>query len=308
MARESVFGNCAICGEHKKLAFGHVPPQSAFNKCPAVGIAMWELINKNPDHYFEERKRISQRGIGDYTLCDQCDNDTGSWYGEAFAKWAHQGMEILDRVQGEATFFYPFRIYPLRVIKQIVVMFFSIRDLRFAYNHPDVVQFVLNRNERYLNPDIHIYAFLNISGCSRYIEGASRIVMNPAEINRDSIMDMNRTASAAIAKGRVLSEIACRPLGYVMSFDPTPPDDRLSDISHFAEYSYSDWTPLYVKLSSLPLGTYLPLDYRDHDQVERDAEKNRRDDGNNNATDEDKHTPITEHELPPSPYVMWRDK
>ncbi len=307
MARKSVFGNCAICGEHKQLSFGHVPPQSAFNKCPAVGMAMWELINKNPDRYFEERGRISQRGVGDYTLCKQCDNDTGSWYGEAFAKWAHQGMEILDRVQGEATFYYPFRIYPLRVIKQIVVMFFSIRDLRFAYNHPDVVQFVLNKNERCLNRDIHIYAFLNISDYSRYIEGASRMVMKPAEINRGTIEDMNRTASKAIAKGRVLSEIACRPLGYVMSFDPTRPDDRLSDISHFAEYSYADWIPLHVKLSALPLGTYLPLDYRDRDQVKRDAEKNRRDESDNDGDDKDKNTPIIGHELPPSPYVMWRN-
>ena len=277
MARKSVIDNCRICGNRKKMAFGHVPPQSAFNDCPAVYKEGIELINTDPTRYFERGGAISQRGMGAYTLCEQCDNDTGSWYGAAFAKWAHQGMEILGCIQGGTSLYYPFRIYPLRVIKQIMVMFFSINDIRFSYNHPDLVKFVLNKNERYLNPDIHIYAFFNSSMHSRYIGGVGRFEMSPDKLTRDTVEDMVRDANTALDKSRLLSEIACHPIGYVMCFDPVPPDNRLVDISFFARCSYSECRPLYLQLPALPTETYFPGDYRSLEQVRRDAERNQRD-------------------------------
>lgn len=277
MARKSVFGKCHICRDHTKLSFEHVPPRSAFNDCPAVYKEVFELINKDPSRYFERKGPVSQRGVGAYTLCEKCNNDTGSWYGDAFADWAHQGMEILTYTQGSPSLHYTFRIYPLQVIKQIVCMFFSITDKRFSHNHPDLVKFVLNKHEHNLNPDIRIYAFFNSSGRSRYIGGASKMTINPNGINRDTLEDMNHTANSALAKSRLLSEIACRPLGYVMSFDPVPPDARLVDISHFARYAYSEWKPLSLQLPALPAETYFPADYRSLEQVRRDAERNQRD-------------------------------
>ena len=277
MAREPVFDKCHICRKHTKLSFEHVPPRSAFNDCPAVYKEVFELINKDPSRYFEQKGDISQRGVGAYTLCEKCNNDTGSWYGDAFADWAHQGMEILTYTQGSPSLYYTFRIYPLQVIKQIVCMFFSINDIRFAYNHPGLVKFVLNKHERCLNPDFRIYAFFNSSEHSRYAGNVGRLKMNPDEMNPNTFEDMTRFANTALAKSRLLSEIACRPLGYVMCFDPAPPDARLVDISFFARYSYSELRPLPLKLPALPTETYFPADYRGLEQVRRDAERNQRD-------------------------------
>ena len=161
MARKPVFGSCHICGQHTKLSFEHVPPRAAFNDCPAVGKQFSELINKNPNDYFEEKGEVSQRGpVGGYTLCEECNNNTGAWYGTEFAKWAHQGMDILEYTYSSPSLYYRFHIFPLRVLKQIICMFFSITDDLFACNHPDLVRFVLNKNECYLN--ILIYESLLI--------------------------------------------------------------------------------------------------------------------------------------------------
>ena len=277
MARKKVFGKCHICRKHTKLSFEHVPPRSAFNDYPAVYKGVFELINKDPDRYFERKGPISQRGIGAYKLCEKCNNDTGAWYGEAFASWARQGMETLMYTRGSPSLYYPFRIFPLRVIKQIVCMFLSITDIQFSYNHPDLVKFVLDKRERNLNPDIRIYAFFNIGGHGRYIGGASKMMMNPDEMNPNTLEEMTRTANTAAAESRLLSEIACYPLGYVMSFDPEPPDTRLIDISFFAGYTYFEWRFLPLQLAALPVWTYFPTDYRTREQVERDAERNQRD-------------------------------
>ncbi len=101
--------------------------------------------------------------------------------------------------------------------------------------------------------------------------------MNPDEIDCSTLEDMTSIANATFEKSRGLCEIACRPIGYVMSFDPAPPDKRLVDISFFARYSYSDWTSISLRLPALPVWTYFPGDYRNREQVERDAERHQRD-------------------------------
>ena len=126
MPRKKISGKCHICGKQGKLSFEHVPPRAAFNNCPAVYKELVEVINKDPGNYFDEKGNTSQRGFGAYTLCEKCNNDTGSWYGDAFVGWAHQGMEIFTYTQGFPSLYYAFRIYPLQLIKQIVCMFFSI--------------------------------------------------------------------------------------------------------------------------------------------------------------------------------------
>ena len=282
MARKSasVVGRCRICGFKTKLSFEHVPPRSAFNDCPIVRKELFELINTDPNRYFDERKDISQRGDGAYTLCERCNNDTGSWYGDAFVKWAHQGMGILkhtqnaEHKQSAASISYTFRIFPLRVIKQIVCMFFSNTktDAQFSRNHPDSVKFVLKKEECNLNPDIRIYTFFNSGERSRHVSGAFRSRIGPEGLNRNAVEDMTCKANRALVASRLLSEIACRPLGYIMSFDPDPPDIRLVDISFFARYSYYDEASISLKLPVLPVSTYLPVDYRSPETVRHDAE------------------------------------
>ena len=111
-----------------------------------------------------------------------------------------RGMEILENTQGTPSLYYSFRIFPLRVIKQIVCMFFSINDIRFSYNHPELVKFVLNRNERNLNPDIRIYAFFNCSEHSRYAGNVGRLKMTPDEMNPNTIEDIDSLCQYCFGK------------------------------------------------------------------------------------------------------------
>ena len=271
MARKPVFGTCRICQEYTKLSFEHVPPRAAFNDCPAVGKQFSELINKSPNNYFEIKGKVSQRGVGDYTLCEACNNNTGVWYGTAFAEWAHQGMDILEHACGQPSLHYRFHISPLRVLKQIICMFFSITDDLFAYNHPDLVRFVLNKNKSYLNSDIRIFAYYNVGPHGRYIGGASIKAIKPEEINRHTIENIVRQIQSDHEKGRVLSEIACIPLGYVMSFGSKAPDYRLADISFFAKYRYDDYTSIPLQLPVLSVDSKFPADYRNREQIIQDA-------------------------------------
>jgi hypothetical protein len=253
MAKRLVNGTCHICGEYAKLSFEHVPPRSAFNDRPALRKRIKDLYEGDLD---DTRGEISQRGAGGYTLCESCNNRTGAWYGNAFVEWAYQCAHILYHTRGKASLYYQYHIFPLRVIKQILCMFFSINGSEFRVANEHLVALVLNRKLNGFEPQIGIYAYFNASGRSRNTGVAASANFNTGKV-------------------RILSEIAFPPMGYIMTFGSEPPNDKLVDISFMAKYHYNDWKSLSLPLPVLPIYTYFPGDYRDRDQVLREAEASR---------------------------------
>jgi hypothetical protein len=57
---------------------------------------------------------------------------------------------------------YAFNLYPLRVLKHVVCMFFSLNDSQFKTHQPDLVRFVLDRDPRSFQL-MRIYAFHTFS-------------------------------------------------------------------------------------------------------------------------------------------------
>ena len=259
------------------MTFEHVPPRAALNDCPAVGKHILELINKDPDNYLDSKGYKYQRGVGAYTLCSKCNSNTGTWYGGAFAEWARQSLDILKHTKGSPSLYYRFHIYPLRVIKQIICLFFSINNDLFRCNHQDLVKFVLNKNECHLNPGIQILAYFNVGPHTRFVGGTSIAKMggvSPNEMSRDTMDNLLSKYQHDYAKSRSLSEIAFPPLGYVMSFSSERLDNQLFDISFFAKYRYDDRVPIPLLLPVHPVYTCYPTDYRSREQIRRDFEEN----------------------------------
>jgi len=246
-------GICHICGYRKKLSFEHVPPRSAFNDRSVVFHKIEEIMTKLPDEF--GRGKILQKGSGSYTLCEKCNNDTGAWYGNAFASFAHQGMEILRLTEKTPTLFYNFFIYPLRTLKQIMCLFFSTNGPDFQSKHPELVKFVLNKEERYLESDVKIYLFYNLS----------KVVRKTGIVG---VMSLE-------GDDKLFSEITFPPYGYVMNFNKKPPDERLLDITSFKDYEYNSWTSLHLKIPVFSIYTQFPGDYRCEEEVKKIIAENR---------------------------------
>lgn len=250
-------GTCCICGKEGKLSFEHVPPRSAFNNHPVLVANIKELIGNRDGEFRSVKGKVHQLGAGDYTLCEKCNNDTGAWYGSAFADWAYQAFRILTFAKGEPSLYYHFRIFPLRIIKQIICMFFSSNGPDFRTVHPDLVKFVLDREAMHLKPSIRIYSYYNLAPVSRQSGVAS-------------LLNVEKQ------RGYTFSEIAYIPLGYIMTSESDVPDKRPVDISFFANYGYNDWREFSLQLPVLPVYTYFPADYRNRDEVLATAQENRR--------------------------------
>ncbi len=249
MAKPKREGYCAICGTHGPLTFEHVPPKKAYNDRPVTLIEFEKMIRLAPGE--RAKGPLQRQGMGAYTLCGTCNNNTGSWYGGAFIDWCAQGMDILQRARGRPTLIYPHRIYPLRVIKQIVTMFFSANPQGLRH-HADLVRFVLNKEHRYLSPTYRVFVYYNNVGRTRLLGFAA-------------LLDTNTGSNT------LMSEITFPPFGYVMTLDTPPPDERLIEITYFARSDYDAQTSLPLRLPVLPTHVGVPGDYREEDQIMREA-------------------------------------
>jgi len=209
---------------------------------------------ENIDNFKGEK---SQKGAGAYSLCERCNNITGAWYGNGFIDWAYQGLVIGERAEIAPTLHHIFQICPLRVIKQILCMFFSVNAPGFNVAQPELVRFVLNKEQKYLNPKLKIYVFFNRAGRARQ----SAVT---------GILDFGLSGSA-----RIFTEIAFPPFGYVLSLDSAPPDPRLVDISFFANYRYNDWKDIALNIPVLPVYTPFPGDYRSKEAVIKQSESSK---------------------------------
>jgi hypothetical protein len=253
--KKKVYGICHICGQQKELSFEHVPPQSAFNNRRYVKAKFEDVIGLGPDDIV--KGPIHQGGIGEYTLCGKCNNDTGSWYGGKFVDWCYQGMEILVKSGDNPTLIYINHLYPLAIIKQIVTMFFSVNTETFCVANPELVRFVLDKERKYLPPKYRFFVYYNTTGRFRYSGIVGQAQIDPQ--------------SGSLSRPNLMSEITFPPYGYLMTIDSPPPDNRLIEVTHFAGNDYADYREMTMKLPVLPTHTVYPGDYRTKEEIIQQA-------------------------------------
>ena len=254
MGKPKHYGRCHICGHHRKLSFEHIPPEKAFNNRPVVLGKFKEAIEQGLD--YTPRGPQQQRGAGAYTLCEECNSKTGSWYGSALVEWCYQGYRVLRYSRGEPTLSYPSTIYPLRVAKQIVTMFLAVNQVGFRDNNPELVDFVLDKERKNLNPKYRFFAYHMAVGMTRHI-GTSAL----GEFGSSDF--------------KLISEITFPPYGYVFCIGSGPPDDRLVEITHFSGFNYESMRTIFLDLPVLPTHLpWLPGDYRTEKELRESAGEN----------------------------------
>ncbi|HRN71143.1 MAG TPA: hypothetical protein PLS49_08245 [Candidatus Woesebacteria bacterium] len=258
-------GICHICGKQGILTYEHVPPKAAFNKKKVTvtqGGELPKIIQNSllPKEVFKSKdiKKIhKQRGMGGYTLCEKCNTFTGHFYADAFVEMIRQAIYINHSLGGVGQFkpgdqyVYHFRkLYPLRIIKEIFAMFFSVNNNSFFQAHSDLQHFILNKDSRYLDKDRYaVYAHI-LSGVLLRYSGVNVILNTKTGLTR------------------VVSEVPSPPFGFVLEIEPSIKDRSIeSNIIEFATYKYNDKVDITLTVEVKESNYYYPLDYRSNDEI-----------------------------------------
>lgn len=226
------YGYCALCGEYKKMTFEHIPPHGAFNNRKAKIISGDAYINGISKNNFDELRDLpykeQQKGKGIYSLCAECNNMTGSYYGQAYIDFVQNVAHVMAECKvekGMTLFIEDAYMKPLSVIKQMISMFCSLNS---SAKIDDLRGFVLDKYKTGLgNYRVGLYLFT---------KGIERFAPMVAGLNMGSSDPI------------LYSEIVSFPLGIILVWgNKTPLPVGCLDISEFANCKYED--EVFVKLS-----------------------------------------------------------
>lgn len=258
------YGKCALCRKSTELTFEHIPPRAAFNS-KGIKSYIGEDILTNDTMPWDVNNlpyKNMQRGVGDYSLCESCNNLTGTWYGNSYIGIAHACAELLSKIDNNDAK-YEISLYnanPLFFMKQIVSMFCSINnfnDERFN----QLREFVLNKESRHIDSSKYkICMYLTKGSFSRICP-------------LSAVLQKNKNGkSEAIA----MTEICAPPLGFILYFNPTEAWDYkgtdITMLSDCTDNKYDLQLPVEIK----EINSVIPTDFRSKSEIIQCVEDNKK--------------------------------
>jgi hypothetical protein len=256
-------GKCALCGAEGKLTFEHLPPRKAFNWFPAkviTGDQIFELLGDERTpwdadgiHYLPQ-----QRGTGAYSLCESCNNSTGTWYANDYVKFANIFHEIildLKPIAGNMIETTINQIRPLHIYKQVLSIFCSINHQFMDGEDFSIIRSFVNSKEC-MDFDTQRFKVLMYV----FIDGNPKML--PLSIK------MNHSRDFKIVKSLALSEFAHYPLGFQLLIDP-PKESvfQATDISLFIENGYKEASDIFMRVPVYESHIAFPDDFRSKAEI-----------------------------------------
>lgn len=253
------FGKCALCKKETNLTFEHIPPRGALNSQRTkiyTGDESFSLMigadGRLPWETDGLRYKNQQSGMGLYSLCSQCNNMTGTNYGNEYIKFATGIYYLIKELDPNSNDFIEIKgieFYPLRFIKQVVSMFLSINNGFFDDSLRD---FVLNKESTFFNQKKYkIFLYFVCDGAQRLLPYTVKGVLG----------ENNFTVIGA-------SEITTYPLGFVLLVDPPESYDfAFTDITEFCDCCYDQKKKYDMVVPVYKANSLIPFDFRSKDEI-----------------------------------------
>lgn len=263
-------GYCHICRKYSDLTFEHIPPQKAFNYNRAKSIegdSFLKIITDNNRMPWElnDLKYVSkQRGMGMYSLCSNCNNIMGTFYGDVYIKFAYtihnifpEILQIINDTKMNIANFKVQGINPLLFAKQVLSMFCSTCE-HITQNDPNIKDLLLNKDQKGL--DTNKYRL-------------SMFLMNQRKIAYSGYQVMLIGGIGIIE----VATIDAYPFGFVLEFNPRLDIKRqeLDITSFFNDYDCKNYN-LEFGIPVLERNNIISCDYRSKNEIKKCIEKNKK--------------------------------
>lgn len=224
------FGKCHLCGKYEELTFEHVPPKSANNKDRAKLLTGKEIFDTKKLRTGESLRYINQQqGAGNYTLCKECNNNTGDWYAKEYIKFANEIGYILtnqiDLNTSKGIILDSNKLYFQRIIKQVLCMFLSTIQPEYAMEFKDIREYILNKNSTEFNS-------------KKY--RISMYLLKNYEISHSGILGLllKENGETTIRKVAIMN---LYPIGFILEIEPPEKNiDDTTDITKFTTLKYDE--------------------------------------------------------------------
>lgn len=287
------YGECALCGKACELTYEHIPPRNSFNTKSVKSYSGDKILFDNDRLPWEVEglKYMNlQKGSGRYSLCRECNNNTGAWYANTYKEVAYVIAQALSKSKEESISGIKIEsIYGVRFIKQIISMFCSVNDKSFLQKHINQHIEEYEESQTLLGKTI-IDSKNGLRQAALSIGELRNFVLNKdsTELDKSRFKLCMYITDSAISKFvgitaaidlknndfTILSEITAWPFGFILYFNPS---DKLKfegvDITPLSDLEYDEKVNIEFPFIVNEMNTVLPLDYRSKNQIKEDAKK-----------------------------------
>jgi len=209
---------CSVCGLKKELTYEHLPPKAAFNSNPVVMKDLRHITKLGGNLYGKSKRR--PRGMGDYKLCKECNNLTGSWYASEYSSYVQDLVKEMKNNVGNERALIKLKIRPLNFLKQVLVIMLcadqALGQLRETISESN---FILDKYCKILDEKICVYNF---------------ITFQPEHVLCGLTFIMDDLGSRNIA------QFVFRPLGFFLTYDSHISENGLMNITNYKNFNYDE--------------------------------------------------------------------
>jgi len=202
---------------------------------PSSNDAVWKLTKKSTGRHIR-------------SLCQRCNNQTGSWYGSDYGEFAKAAAEF--SVPPDCSGWFTFHGRLIAVAKQALACICSTSGHGVAERCPIIRTLIRQNKLRCGSPPFKLWMYL---------------LANPGghQTGVCAVMNLPRGGS------RVVAEFSHWPIGWVLSWGDSA-IDRLTDVTHWLDHDYCRPRTSSIRVSRLYSLTGYALDFRTPEQVLRD--------------------------------------
>ena len=169
------------------------------------GLDSW--LRQTPDGVMTGGRTL-ERGAGAYTLCYGCNTEiSGDHYVGELKRWTAIGMAVMSQQwksgqEGNAVELTLNRVYPARILKQIVVMLASINSSELLEHHDGLREYAMNPHTTGLPARYQFYLLVTHPG---------------SKVSRFAGLSMRLSSGTWCATA--VTDLVWPPFGYVMTID-----------------------------------------------------------------------------------------
>lgn len=281
------FGKCALCGKECELSYEHIPPEAAFNSGRSRMYSGEQILFDNDRLPWDVQglQYVShQQGSGKYSLCADCNSNTGSWYGDSYKDFAYSIAGILKTAENDSILEIKMDgIYGARFIKQVISMFCSVNNHclldgyrekknRDAVSHSALAQTLFDAQMELYDAAVlvdELRSFVLDKDAIGLDKSKFKICMYATKSNLIKFDGISIVGNLFENHFWAISEITAAPLGFLIYFNPPENLKHIGvDITALADYGYNEKLDIEFPLYILEMNTVLPNDYRTKEQIE----------------------------------------
>lgn len=231
------------------LSYEHFPPRSAFNKNTRFYLM-------SSDEYFEKftnylngekpKTKLEQGGVGDYCLCEECNNFLGYKYVNDYVNFAKICYGIINDISNFKSIQFKIKREEINfknLLKQITSIFICNNGLWFTEAYPELLNFVKNENYFDLPDKYRFYMYLNNEG---FIKNGSYTFDN---INGG------------------ICEFVFPPFGFILNIENDERIVEVGEITSLKKFELINSNEFTFILNKYPTYSPIPLDFRSKDEI-----------------------------------------